>query len=150
MLFCPEYTSSALVARIFDVPLHFNSEYRVTHQVVPKLSIQSLSNSHTSPESRVWEQPDVSPSTVFLAQSPFSCRNLLSLSISSSRPPSTLWMFSAEGFLPTKMAGNASSFVTPLFNLFISGGTGIATRLLGRGSIESAVDLVARLPDSKI
>ena len=33
----------------------------MTHQVVPKLSIRGLCNSHTGPESRVWEQPDVSP-----------------------------------------------------------------------------------------
>ena len=39
--------------------------YRVTHQVVPKLSIQGLCNSHTGPESRVWEQLDVSPCTYF-------------------------------------------------------------------------------------
>ena len=37
--------------------------YRVTHQVVPYLSNQGLCNSHTGPESRVWEQPDVSPCT---------------------------------------------------------------------------------------
>ena len=39
--------------------------YRVTHQVVPKLSIQGLCNSHTGPESRVWEQLDVTPCTYF-------------------------------------------------------------------------------------
>ena len=36
----------------------FCDVYRVTHQVVPKLSAQGLFNSHNSPESRVWEQPD--------------------------------------------------------------------------------------------
>ena len=35
----------------------------VTHQVVPKLFIQGLCNSHTGPELRVWEQSDVSPCT---------------------------------------------------------------------------------------
>ena len=35
--------------------------YRVTYQVVPKLPIQGLSNSHNGPEPRVWEQPDLSP-----------------------------------------------------------------------------------------
>ena len=34
--------------------------YRVTHRDVPKLSIQGLCNSHTGPELRVWEQPNVS------------------------------------------------------------------------------------------
>ena len=42
--------------------------YRVTHQVVPKLSIHGLCNSHTGPESRVWEQPDVSPCIDHLSQ----------------------------------------------------------------------------------
>ena len=36
--------------------------YRVTHQVVPKLLIRAQCNSHRGPESRVREQPDVSPS----------------------------------------------------------------------------------------
>ena len=35
--------------------------YSVTHQVVPKLSIQGLCNNHTGPELRVWEQPELSP-----------------------------------------------------------------------------------------
>ena len=41
--------------------------YRVTHQVVPELPIvQGLCNSHTGrPELTVWEQPDVSPCTVW-------------------------------------------------------------------------------------
>ena len=37
-------------------------QYRMTHQVVPKLSIQGQFYNHTGPESRVWEQPDVSVS----------------------------------------------------------------------------------------
>ena len=37
--------------------------YRVTHQVVPKLLIQGQCKSHSGLESRVWEQPDVSPCT---------------------------------------------------------------------------------------
>ena len=40
-------------------------QYRVTHQVVPKLSIQGQCKSHSSPESRVWEQTDVSPGITF-------------------------------------------------------------------------------------
>ena len=39
----------------------------MTHQVVPKLSIQGLCNSHTGPESIVWEQPDMSPCTTVAA-----------------------------------------------------------------------------------
>ena len=35
--------------------------YRVTHQVVCKLSIQGLCNIHKGPEPRLWDQPDVSP-----------------------------------------------------------------------------------------
>ena len=41
-------------------------KYRVTHLVVPKLSIQGLFNSHNSPEPRAWEQPDVSPCRMIL------------------------------------------------------------------------------------
>ena len=40
---------------------YFNIFYRATHQVVPKLSIEGICNSHTGPESRVWEQLDASP-----------------------------------------------------------------------------------------
>ena len=35
----------------------------MTRQVVPKLSIQGQFKSHSGPESRVWEQPDVAPCT---------------------------------------------------------------------------------------
>ena len=45
-----------------NVPF-FSSLYRVTRQVVPKLFIQGLCNSHTDPESRLWEQSDVEPRT---------------------------------------------------------------------------------------
>ena len=39
------------------------SLYRVTNQVVPKLSIQGQFKSHSGPETRVWEQSYVSPCT---------------------------------------------------------------------------------------
>ena len=45
--------------RIFEQ--YVSTRYRVTHQVVFKLSIQGHYNNHIGPESRVWEQPDVSP-----------------------------------------------------------------------------------------
>ena len=41
----------------------------VTHQVVSKLSIQGLYCCYIGPESRVWEQPDVSSCNLNLSQS---------------------------------------------------------------------------------
>ena len=40
--------------------------YRVTRQVVPKLSAQGRYGCNKGPESRLWEQPDLSPCIPFL------------------------------------------------------------------------------------
>ena len=42
-------------------PQSFAEYYRVTHQVVPKLSIQERHGCYIGPEYKTWEQPDVSP-----------------------------------------------------------------------------------------
>ena len=50
--------------------------YKMTHQVVPKPSIQGLCYSHNGPDLRVREQPDVSPSIIILICSYLSGRLL--------------------------------------------------------------------------